>query len=61
METRKNILLYKLRNNLQDPRIKYIKNTDQLIAERSNLKERIKLLEEKYKEQETKTIKKGNF
>ncbi|XP_043463304.1 uncharacterized protein MCAP_0864-like [Leptopilina heterotoma] len=60
METRKNILLYKLKNNLQDPCIDYIKNGDQLKAERSNLKDRIKVAEEKNKEQESKTIKKEN-
>lgn len=61
METRKNILLYKLKHKLEDPSVQHLKNIDQLKADRINLNDRIKISEEKYKDQEFSTIQKGIY
>lgn len=44
---------------MEDPCIKYIRDTQRLKSERDILKDKIKVMEAKYKEQELKTIKKG--
>lgn len=52
IETRKNILLYKLKNEPKDPLIQSVRDTSYLADERKKLAAKIKTAEETWKQQE---------
>lgn len=58
-EARKNILLYKLKNEPDDPMIQGMRKTAQLRAERQKFNARIQNMEEKWEAQEFTCRQKG--
>ena len=52
LEARKNILLYKLKNESKDSLIQSVRNTVHLREERKKLDTKIQIVEEKWKQQE---------